>query len=557
MNNKILTPVILAVFCFSGTLSAFSVSRKSSAFSSRPQAVESKALDVDREVPTLCCNGCCNGGESGKNCTCGCRQQFTFSDIEEERFTVKPDSLIADYYKRFPVMVYEPRIFSGYRSLTKIDFPIPSYPFTMDPRKDAYDRDRYAGILYEAPIDSTALEEGDEVLYLSDYLKEKNLEAALEQSPDSPESINATQAYLNEDFAGDIRNFNIIPQWLRIAMSADRLHQDMVYNLMTTQPSSIQYAYWDLPVPPRLPEEDHSFAGFLKSLDLPQVDTSSAIVPEVVQNRINWLHIVGGGIQLSQAYISRNWYQGGNNYLAFLFNFNWNVALNTVYHPNLLFVSDLSYKLAINSNPRGSVHRYSISQDQFQYTLKTGLKAFNKWFYSLNLLFKTQMFTSFAEDSHQLKAKFLSPSEFNAGLGMTYNTKALKDRLSLSVSIAPLSYNLKACPSMKIDHSQFNILPDRKTRSEFGSNAELNLTWNFTDNISWKSRVFFFTNYHYFQGDWENTLNFAINKFLSTQLYIYPRFDSSTNRLSSGWRYWQLKEILSFGLSYTFTTKPN
>ncbi len=501
-------------------------------------------------------NSCCACNlETG--CSCGCHSpKFTFEDLAAERFKTSPDTTIANYYRNFPVMALEPRIFSGYRTLSDIRFPIPVIPFRMDPRKNAYDADRYAGILYEEPLDSTLLEEGDEVIHISDLLKKENEGKLSAEDLFDDDDENAMEAYLSDNPV-DMLNSYLIPHWLKVGMTAERIHQDNLYKMMTDIPTSIQYAYWELPVPPRLPEDDNSFAGFLKRLDLPQVDTSAAVVPEIVQNRINWLHLVGGGIQISQAYISRNWYQGGNNYLALLFNFNWNVSLNTVYHPNLLFVSDLSYKLAINSNPRGSVHRYSISQDQFQYTLKTGLKAFNKWFYSLNLLFKTQLFTSFPEDSHQLKAKFLSPSEFNAGLGMTYNTKALKDRLALSVSISPLSYNLKACPSMRIDHTQFNILPDRKTRSEFGSNAELNLTWNFSDNISWKSRVFLFTNYHYFQGDWENTFNFAINKFLSTQLYVYPRFDSSANRLSTGWRYWQMKEILSFGLSYTFSTKPN
>ncbi|MDE6271999.1 MAG: DUF3078 domain-containing protein [Muribaculaceae bacterium] len=511
-----------------------------------------------------CGSDYCNHQGCDFHCNCYGHEipRFTFEDLSRETSGLHTDSLISEYYLAFPPMVFEPRIFSGYRSLSTPNLILPPYPFEMDARKDAYDRDRYAGILYAAPVDSTELEEGDEVLFISDLIEQQRRQAILDgdstalHALEAEQSINAMQAYLNGSQPIDMRQFSAIPRWLSVAMSAERMHQDMVYRWMTKDPNNIQYAIWDLPVPPRLPEEDKSFAGFLRRLDLPAIDISTAIIPETAVNRINWLHIVGGGLQLSQAYISRNWYQGGNNYLAILFNFNWNVSLNTVYHPNLLFVSDLSYKLAVNSNPKGSLHPYSISQDQFQYTLKTGVKARDKWFYSMSLLFKTQLFTAYADDSEKLKAKFLSPAEFNVGLGMTYNTKALKDRLSLSVSIAPLSYNLKACPSMRIDHTQFNIQPDRKTVSQFGSNAELNLLWNFTDNISWKSRVFLFTNYSYFQADWENTFNFAINKFLSTQLYIYPRFDSSSDRNTTSWRYWQLKEILSFGLSYTFTTKP-
>lgn len=484
---------------------------------------------------------------------------FSFADLDSVRFSNPPDEAIADYFKTNASLLAGPHIFTGYQTLQIPAISLPKFVIRLDAWSNAYDRDRYAGILYSEPIDSTLIEEGDEILIIDDLLRaerEHSLQNdSLNYQPGDSVDPNAMEAYLANQEKESFRNMSAIPSWLSIAMKAERRQRDLLYGMMVNHPASIDYTQWDLPVAPTLPDEDFSFAAFINSLKLPAIRVDDALLPKVEQQHINWLHSVGGGIQFSQAFISSNWYQGGNNYLALLFNFNWNATLNTIYHPNLMFVSDLSYKLAINSNPKGAVHKYSISQDQFQYTLKTGVKAFNKWFYSLNLLFKTQLFTSFAEDSHQLKAKFLSPAEFNLGLGMTYNTKALKDRLALSVSIAPLSYNLKACPSMKIEHTQFNILPDRKTSSQFGSNAELNLLWNITDNISWKSRLFLFTNYHYFQGDWENTFNFAINKFLSTQLYIYPRFDSSSNHNPS-WGYWQLKEILSFGLSYTFTTKP-
>ena len=139
---------------------------------------------------------------------------------------------------------------------------------------------------------------------------------------------------------------------------------------------------------------------------------------------------------------------------------------------------------------------------------------------------------------------------------MTYNTEALQKRLKLSVSISPISYNLKTCLNDRIDPAQFNIEPGRHTRSEIGSNTEVNLNWDITPNISWKSRLFLFSDYHYFQADWENTFTFNINRFLSTQFYLHPRFDSSADFSATKWHYWQLKEILSFGLSYTFSTKP-
>lgn len=269
------------------------------------------------------------------------------------------------------------------------------------------------------------------------------------------------------------------------------------------------------------------------------------------QERHYWFHNFNVGLQVSQAYVSSNWYQGGNSYVAGVFNFGWNVDLNTEYNPMLLFQSALQYKLALNSNPKGSLHKVNFSQDLFQYNLRTGYKAYKHWFYSLNLLFNTQFFNAYPEDSEQRTSAFLSPGTLNLGLGMTYSLE--KERLKFTATISPLAYNLKTCIASDIDHEQFNIRQNRKTVSEVGSSGEVNVLWNFTDNISWKSRLFLFTDYSYFLAEWENTFNFQINKFLSTQIYVYPRFDSSSET-GTKWRHWMLRELLSFGISYTFAT---
>ncbi|MDE6217728.1 MAG: hypothetical protein K2F64_01870, partial [Muribaculaceae bacterium] len=116
-------------------------------------------------------------------------------------------------------------------------------------------------------------------------------------------------------------------------------------------------------------------------------------------------------------------------------------------------------------------------------------------------------------------------------------------------------YNLNMCMEKDVDHDQFSIPADRSTTSEIGSNLEANMTWKLSDNITWTSRMFLFTDYNYFLADWENTFNFAISRFFSTQLYLHPRFDSSSEFNTSKWHYWMLKEILSIGISYTFSSK--
>lgn len=350
----------------------------------------------------------------------------------------------------------------------------------------------------------------------------------------------------------NVLNPNYTPLWLRNSVKQMRLEDDFMYNTMIYHPKSIDYAYWDLPVPPTLPDDEVTFEAYIKRLDLPEIEADKAILPEEVLKKIHWLHNFNAMAQFSQAYVSANWYQGGNNHLSLLLGANWNVQLNQVYHPNLLFQSNLSYKLGLYSTPQDQVHKYAISEDVLQWNLNTGLKALRKWYYSFNAQFKTQIFKNYLANSYTRKASFLSPGDFNMGLGMSYSNK--KPNIEFTATISPFSYNLKTCITDKIDHAQFNIEPNRYTHSEFGSNAEFNMNWKIRYNINYKTRMFLFSDYSYFLADWENTLNFEFNKFLSTQIYVHMRFDSSTDPATK-WKHFMMREVLSFGLSYTFSTK--
>lgn len=336
---------------------------------------------------------------------------------------------------------------------------------------------------------------------------------------------------------------------------ADRIAEELMAEYLMSHPDRAEYLVWTLPEPPRLlPTEDHT-DDFLIA-DIP-VNPMEAPVPGMIDDvrRTNWLHKTDASLQFSQAYLSPNWYQGGNNTLSLLMNLLWDVRLNEVYHPSLLFESTLSYKLGLNSTPQDSLHKYSVSEDLLQYNMKFGIRARHKWFYSFTTQFKTQFLNVYGENSRTRKAAFLSPGELNMGIGMTYSTTGFKNRLKFNVSIAPISYNLKTCIDHAVDPTQFSIKAGRVTQSQIGSNAEATLNWNLFSNITWRSRLFLFTNYDDFQGDWENTFNFAVNRFLSTQVYVHLRYDTGSSQADGHWRHWMLKEILSFGFRYAFSTK--
>lgn len=337
--------------------------------------------------------------------------------------------------------------------------------------------------------------------------------------------------------------------------TADRLAW-MQYQYFIDHPDAIEMASWLLPELPQLPADNYSFTDYVRRLRLPALKVAGVGLTKRKIERVNWLHTFNGGIQFSQAYLSRNWYQGGNDYLALLINLNWNVTLNQAYHSNLLFQNTVSYKLGLNSTSQDEYHKYSISEDLLQWNMNFGVKARDKWYYSLTAQFKTQVLNSYAENSMTRTAAFLSPGELNVGLGMTYSLtkKRHYKSMQLKVAISPLSYNLKTCLDRNVDPTQFGIAAHHVAKNEIGSSAETTLVWDITGNINYRTRFFVFTDYRNYSQDWENTLSFNINRFLSTQIYAHLRYDTSGASIDK-WGHWMLKEILSFGFSYAFSTK--
>lgn len=297
--------------------------------------------------------------------------------------------------------------------------------------------------------------------------------------------------------------------------------------------------------------KDHTIK--LKEIKL---DAPAKMEESEVKKR-HWLRNFSASLQFSQAYVSPNWYQGGNNNLNMIANVYYNVKLNPAYHKNLLFESTMQYKLGMNSAPDDSLRNYSISDDILQLNLTFGVKAAKHWYYSVTSQFKTQLLTAYVKNTRNIASAFLSPGEFTAGLGMTYTYANARKTFTLDASIAPLSYNMKICtrPNNVLAHSAYGIDPDRKYVMKYGSNAEAKMLWKICDNISFRSRLFVFTDYTYFQADWENTLSMEINKYLATQIYVHARYDTSTPPCDDpSWHKLQVKEILSFGVTYKFSS---
>ncbi|MBD5183133.1 MAG: DUF3078 domain-containing protein [Bacteroidales bacterium] len=358
----------------------------------------------------------------------------------------------------------------------------------------------------------------------------------------------------HDPFTPDLTG-NPATRWIEEETALARKVNAIKYNLFFEHPEVVRYSVAILPEAPKqyravIDPSKHT-VKIEENIEIPVAPTIEAAE---VKKR-HWIRKFDASLQFSQAYISPNWYQGGTNNLNMLGLLYYNVKLNTEFHPNLLFETTAQYKLGMNNAPTDSVNDYTMSDDLFQVNTTFGLKATGNWYYSFTGQFKTQIFNSYPTNSRKIQSAFMSPGELTIGLGMTYNFKNKKKTLTFDASLAPLSYNLKTCINKELDPTNFNIKEGHKSESNFGSSAELKLGWQIAYNIAFTSRVFAFTDYDSAQLDWENRVSFTINRFLSTQLYAHARYDSSTPPCDNPkWKKFQLKEILSIGFSYTFST---
>ena len=282
--------------------------------------------------------------------------------------------------------------------------------------------------------------------------------------------------------------------------------------------------------------------------------TPSSMVERVSESDLTvyrpnfWTKGGSGFLQFSQNHISDNWYKGGESTKSLLSG----LVLYANYNDKqrVQFENKLEWKLGFITAPSDTLHSYKANNDLFRLTSKFGLKAISNWYYTLSADFKTQFFSSYQTNTDNIVSAFFSPAELNVGLGMDY--KYVKNAVcNLSVLMNPFNFTHYTVMSDRVDPTKFNIKKGHKHESIFGSRFEANLKWKIFQQLMWESRLSYTTNYEKALAEWENTFTFVVNKYLSTKLFVHARFDDGVKR-KEGSSYFQLQEILSFGLNYTW-----
>ena len=262
-----------------------------------------------------------------------------------------------------------------------------------------------------------------------------------------------------------------------------------------------------------------------------------------------WKYTAAASMQFSQHGISDNWYQGGESTNAL----NSELRMTANYNDKLKkvqFENSLEIKLGFITAPSDTVHNYKTNADLFRINSKLGIRAIKNLYYTLSGEFQTQFFSNYKTNTNDLISTFFSPANLKLSLGLDY--KQNKNKYDLSILSNPFSWRYVYLANDKIvNPSQFNVEAGKRRASLFGSEITANVTWKIRDNLTYRTKFDYFTTYEKVIMNWENTFEFKFNRYLSTKVFLHGRFDDGVTLTETNRTYFQFKEMLTFGLSYT------
>lgn len=252
--------------------------------------------------------------------------------------------------------------------------------------------------------------------------------------------------------------------------------------------------------------------------------------------------------QFMQYYVSDNWYKGGDNHVSMLGALN--LEANYDNKQKLTFSNKLETKLGFQTSPSDTYHKFKTNADLLRLTDKLGLQASKRWYYTVMLQSWTQFYKSYKSNSDNVASDFMSPFEAVLSVGMDY--KLQKKRVNLTATLSPAAANLKYCDRTSIVKNH-GIDEGKHVRYNLGSTITVNMTLKFCEQINWVTRLYAFYDYQeHLKAEWENTINLKVNKYLSTKLFLYPRFDNNVAKKNPEDTYFQFNEYLSVGLDLNF-----
>lgn len=294
-------------------------------------------------------------------------------------------------------------------------------------------------------------------------------------------------------------------------------------------------------------------APTLELMEKPNVEVPDNVaggLATTVKKPSYWRTTGSFDLQFTQNYVSPNWSQGGDNTRAMLAV----IVLNLNYDDKdrITFTNKFDAQLGFTTVEGDTLHHFKTNNDKLRLESTFGYKLVKNLDVAVKSKLETQMLPSYPVNSPDFVSKFMAPFDANFSLGLNY--KPSWKNLSLEIYVAPLSaYNYKFVRYDQLA-SRYGIKAGRHHKEDFGTQVVITVpSATFFKIVNWWSRAEFYTNYERAFFSWENKFDIKITRYFKVSMVMHARFDDSSLDLEDDkYGFWQIKEYMTLGLSYSW-----
>ena len=249
--------------------------------------------------------------------------------------------------------------------------------------------------------------------------------------------------------------------------------------------------------------------------------------------------------QMTQNYVSPNWYQGGVSSFAVLSIMKGQI---NYYGENFTWENTGEWRAGGSTAKEDTLRYVACTDDLFRLYTKANYKAVNKLFYSFSAEFETRFFKTYKSNTTSLKSGPFSPVRLNLALGIDY--KPIK---GMSISFSPLAYKMiHVADTVNMNKADYGIEAGKKTLNDVGSSIRFEYVWKPVREVALETKLYMYTNYKKVELDLEVNCDFIINRFFSARLMLHPRYDNTVILDGQEKAKMQFKELLSIGFAHKF-----
>ena len=358
---------------------------------------------------------------------------------------------------------------------------------------------------------------------------------------------------INRGFTEGFGYENVLPNSLGADQKRSAVIDAMLMNMYKNHPTGVQLTEEQLRS--EAPVADVSREAPLK-IELEQF--VSPVMPDNVTgglkttiNKPNYWRTSGSfDLKFTQNYVSPNWSQGGENTRTLLAL----LVLNLNYDDKdkITFTNRFDASLGFSTVEADTLHSIKTNNDKIRLESTLGYKITKNLDVAVKSKLETQLLPNYPTNSPDFVSKFLAP--FDGYFSMGFNYKPVWDNFRVEIYVAPLSaFNYRF---VRYGHlaSRYGIEEGSHHRKDYGTQIVVTVpSATLFKLVNWWSRAEYYTNYDRAFFSWENKFDIKLNRYFSVSMLVHTRFDDSALHLDDDkYGFWQIKEYMMLGLSYSW-----